>query len=321
MCYSTRRPKLSSQPRLILTSELQIDCAEFAAEAKRVIKEEMIKLNRDGVAVALDSGLGPAVVAVLAVQAVGADRVHAVIPRDQDVPAQQIESAIRLANSLRIRYTVIDIGSMLSKLGVRHPVSLWAALVEQIKEWLAKRVRGRGYVETTEPPLAMALLGTRGMGNSQVNRLVAYRRARVRQRVVVLYYYAELKNLLVLGNCNKTDRTVGGFVKYGDIAADVAPIEGLFRTQVAQLASFLGLPTEPDSPLLAADQASAMSDEGITGMPDDLLDRTLIRIERGLDSAAIATYLGIETEQVEHVRRLIRHSQHMRSQPKVPGHG
>ncbi len=280
----------------------------------------MIRLNRDGVLAALDGGIESAVVTTLASQAVGTGRVYALIHRDRDTSAQQIQDAAKLADWLKIRYRIVDVTPMLSGLGLYRGMPLWAVPVKRIRDWLVKHVHSQDCSKTAEPPLAAALLGTKGVDSAWLNQVVACQRARVRQRMVVQYYYAELGNLLVLGNCNKTHKSVGAFVKYGDVAADVAPVESLFRTQVAQLADFLGLPTPASDRLAAPAEPPGIIDEQVTGMPDDLLDRTLIRLERGLDSAAIATYLGLETEQVDYIRRLIRRSQHMRNHPRVTGH-
>ena len=64
---------------------------------------------------------------------------------------------------------------------------------------------------------------------------------RARIRMNVLYYYANLKNLIVLGSSDKSEFNIGYFTKFGDGAADVLPIVSLYKTQVRELARHLGI--------------------------------------------------------------------------------
>ena len=49
-------------------------------------------------------------------------------------------------------------------------------------------------------------------------------------------------NYAVIGTANKNEHAQGFFVKYGDGGADIQPIAHLFKTQVYQLARYLGMP-------------------------------------------------------------------------------
>ena len=77
-------------------------------------------------------------------------------------------------------------------------------------------------------------------------------RARIRKNL--LYYYANSKNLLVLGSSDKSEFNIGYFTKFGDGAADLLPIVSLYKTQIRQIAKELGLPnniiTKKSSPNL-----------------------------------------------------------------------
>ena len=57
----------------------------------------------------------------------------------------------------------------------------------------------------------------------------------------VLYYYANLKNLVVLGSSDKSEYNIGYFTKFGDGAADLLPIASLYKTQVRKMAEHLGI--------------------------------------------------------------------------------
>ena len=57
-------------------------------------------------------------------------------------------------------------------------------------------------------------------------------RARIRSNI--LYYYANSKNLLVLGSSDKSEYLIGYFTKFGDGAADLLPIVSLYKTQIGR---------------------------------------------------------------------------------------
>ena len=63
--------------------------------------------------------------------------------------------------------------------------------------------------------------------------------ARIRKNII--YYYANAKNLTVLGTSDKTEHLIGYFTKFGDGAADLLPISSLYKNQVRGLAKYLGV--------------------------------------------------------------------------------
>ncbi|MDO4998369.1 MAG: NAD(+) synthase [Neisseria sp.] len=72
------------------------------------------------------------------------------------------------------------------------------------------------------------------------NRLLALANSRSRLRMLTLYYYGQINNLLVAGTGNKVeDFGVGFFTKYGDGGVDISPIADLLKTQVYELAKHL----------------------------------------------------------------------------------
>jgi NAD+ synthase len=64
----------------------------------------------------------------------------------------------------------------------------------------------------------------------------------VRLRMCVLYYYAAIRKLLVVGTSDRSELELGYFTKYGDGAADILPIGGLYKTEVRELGRHIGLP-------------------------------------------------------------------------------
>ena len=75
-----------------------------------------------------------------------------------------------------------------------------------------------------------------------------------RIRMVIWYYYANANGYLVVGSSDKSETLIGYFTKYGDGAADFFPIRHLYKTQVRELARYVGVPEKivykPSSPQL-----------------------------------------------------------------------
>lgn len=139
-----------------------------------------------------------------------------------------------------------------------------------------------------------------------------------RVRMVLLHAEAALRDSLVIGTSDKSELTIGYFTKYGDAGVDVMPLADLYKTQVRQLARYLGVPeriiTKPPSPRLWEDHTA----EGELGISYDLLDSILyLRFDRWMDPERVAEYLGIDRETVLRVDRMVRSSQHKRMLPEV----
>ena len=75
------------------------------------------------------------------------------------------------------------------------------------------------------------------------NRELSLANSRSRLRMLTLYYFGQIHNLLVTGKGNKIeDFGIGFFTKYGDGGVDISPIGDLTKTQVYELAKELNIP-------------------------------------------------------------------------------
>jgi NAD+ synthase len=138
-----------------------------------------------------------------------------------------------------------------------------------------------------------------------------------RIRMCVLYYYANLMNRLVVGTSNRTELLLGYATKYGDAGVDVEPIGDLYKTEVFELACFLGIPKrvieKPPSARLWAGQ----TDEGELGMRYADIDRILkLLIDYKLSVEEIVAQ-GVPEADVLHLADLVRASEHKRSAPPL----
>ena len=63
-----------------------------------------------------------------------------------------------------------------------------------------------------------------------------------RLRMTLLYDFAREHNALVCGTENRSEYQLGYFTRFGDAASDFEPLHHLYKTQVYELAHYLGVP-------------------------------------------------------------------------------
>jgi NAD+ synthase len=114
----------------------------------------------------------------------------------------------------------------------------------------------------------------------------------------MLYYHAEALHYAVIGTPNKHEQEQGFFVKYGDGGADVMPIGNLYKTQVYQLAEYLGVPKAiiERTPTTDTYSAEQTQEEFFYQLPFDLMDRYWYGFENGYSPKEVAEVMG-ETEE------------------------
>jgi len=141
---------------------------------------------------------------------------------------------------------------------------------------------------------------------------------KARTRMIYLYYYANKQNRIVCGSSDKSETMMGYFTKWGDAAADIAPIMDLYKTQVRKLAMHLGIPKElalkPSTPALWPNQLA----ESELGIKYETLDLILFGLERFMMSEEIAEQLGIEKVIVDMVKSRWLANEHKRRMPLAP---
>lgn len=299
-------------------SELGIDAPKVASALQQFIRDAVQEFQRDGAIVGLSGGIDSAVVATLAARALGAERVLGLMLPEKDSDPHSARLATRLAQSLGIAYETFNLTPLLARIGVYRLLPLRWIPFRRLREVGVKLYYARLGRAMGETPFSAIMVGTQGRQSPWLNEGVAYHRCKVRLRMVLLYYYAEQRNLLVLGTDNRTELAVGFFVKYGDAAADVAPLAGLYKTQVRMLAEYLGVPEDiiarPPSP----DVLPGLTDEGAMGIDYPTLDRVLWRLEQGMHVPTIAREVAISAEQVQYVRTLVERARFLHRPPQVP---
>lgn len=96
-----------------------------------------------------------------------------------------------------------------------------------------------------------------------------------RLRMTTLYYFANELNYLVVGTGNKSELMIGYFTKYGDGGADILLLGNLLKSQVRELAKYLGIPKKIINKPPSAGLWEGQTDEKEIGISYEQLDKYL----------------------------------------------
>ena len=144
---------------------------------------------------------------------------------------------------------------------------------------------------------------------------------RARIRANIIYYYANLKNYLVLGTSDKSEYLIGYFTKFGDGSADILPIAELYKTQLREFAKFIGVPdsiiTKRSSPNLWKGQY-AEEEIGIEYEKIDTILYCMLEQQYTLNKF-LDEITGISKKDVEKIYQMYQNTQHKRILPERVG--
>lgn len=117
-----------------------------------------------------------------------------------------------------------------------------------------------------------------------------------RMRMAALYFYSQVYHYLVIGTGNKSELSIGYFTKHGDGGVDILPIGNLVKTQVWELAKYLGIPERVINKAPSAGLWPNQTDEGEIGITYQQLDRYLLTGQAELNIQAKIDRLIIKNE-------------------------
>ncbi len=112
-------------------------------------------------------------------------------------------------------------------------------------EWLKAKYPAVSMTPVNLTPVFDQLISELPGVDNEESRFMALANTRARLRMTTLYYFAALKKYLVAGTGNKVeDFGVGFYTKYGDGGVDLSPIADLLKSEVYEIAKFLGINQE-----------------------------------------------------------------------------
>lgn len=228
------------------------------------------------VVLGLSGGIDSAVVACLAVEALGPEHVQAITMPSRYTSIANLGDAMELASRLRITARNIPIGPP-------HPGVLDTPQIP--------------FLETFEEGLKDCGYKVEG---------VTLENLQARIRAVILMAHANARNALVLNTGNKSEAMMGYCTLYGDSIGAVAPIGNVYKTDVYRLARYYNktrleaqIPQNIlDKPPSAELRPGQRDDDDLP--PYDQLDTFLRRVARG--EVDVATTSGAENAWLHRIQ-------------------
>lgn len=298
----------------IAQDKLRIDNVELLCKSiiERLKEDVFSKLNRRGGVVGISGGIDSSVTLALAVQALGAENVVGIMLPEKDSSPESLELARKLAEKFGVSTIVEDITGALEGFGCYRrrdeaisrvipdfdPVADKAKIT--INQNIEKNIPAIFSVVTITPEgeRKSKLLPAR-----EYLQIVASTNFKQRTRMSMLYYHAERLHFAVIGTPNKHEVEQGFFVKYGDGGADIMPIGGLYKSQVYQLAEYLGVPREiinrtPTTDTYTAEQTQ---EEFFYQLPFETMDVVWSAWESQCPADELATSLGKSATEIQNI--------------------
>jgi len=273
-------------------------------------------LKRRGLVIAMSGGVDSSVCAGLAVRALGPERVFGLMMPERDSDPLSLSLAREWARELGIEHTTEDITPVLDGAGcyARRDDAIRRVVPEFGEGWKCKIVLPGGRLDTNrlnvyylavQPPGGD--VRTLRLPSAEYRQIVAATNFKQRARKMMEYYHADRLHYAVVGTPNRLEYDQGFFVKGGDGLADVKPIAHLYKTQVYQLASYLGVPAGVTSRPPTTDTYSLpqSQEEFYFSLPATLMDLTLHARNGGQGAAEAAEAVGLTPDQMARAYREI----------------
>ncbi|MDI6814538.1 MAG: hypothetical protein QMC90_00425, partial [Dehalococcoidales bacterium] len=222
-----------------------IDCEKVSNIIVSFLQKKVAEEKKDGIVLGLSGGIDSAVSAMLATKAVGPSKVYAFHLFDRDSQTKFKDYAQNLANKLGINYEVKDITESVKAQGIYKPLIMriipFSPALNRLFVYLSQLIY---YLIFRESPFILTLKrgepgknrGTGILYRSLVGSIEEGCNVRHIQRRKILENYASERNLLLIGAANKSEFSVGWFVKNGVDDLPLEPLLGLYKNQMRQLA-------------------------------------------------------------------------------------
>lgn len=264
-------------------------------------------LKRFGGVVGISGGIDSSVCMALAAKAFGPEKVLGVMLPEHDSSPDSEMLATELANKFGVKAIKENITGALKGFGCyeRRDEAVKRVFPEYDPESYKMKigVRQSGLYNNLPPIFSLTIIDKDGNQKDKILhtreylQIVAASNFKQRSRMSMLYYHAEALHYAVIGTPNKHEQEQGFFVKYGDGGADVMPIGNLYKTQVYQLAEYLGIPNEiiKRTPTTDTYSAEQTQEEFFYQLPFNLMDIYWYGFENGYPPAEVAEVMG-ETE-------------------------
>ena len=305
---STARKPFSRD--IIQIENIEEVCNEIIAKLKNDVTRN---LHRRGAIVGISGGIDSSVCMALSAKAFGPKNVTAIMLPEQDSSDDSRMLAEKLAAKFGVTSTLVeDITGALQGFNCyqRRDEAIVRVITDFNPEIDKSKIEIKQNIASNLPPVfSITVIKPDGEVISKILpvkeylQIVAASNFKQRCRMSMLYYHAERLHYAVIGTPNKHEVEQGFFVKYGDGGADVMPIGHLYKTQVYQLASYLGVPHEiiertPTTDTYTAEQSQ---EDFFYQMPHKEMDLFWYGWENGYSAKEVGKVMGRSAPEVQNI--------------------
>ena len=138
-----------------------------------------------------------------------------------------------------------------------------------------------------------------------------------RERMTVLYDQSAAFEGLVVGTSNKSELLLGYGTQFGDMASAINPVGDLYKTQLYQLAAYLGVPRQILGKTPSGDLWVGQTDEDELGFSYAEVDRMLVLMVDRRWRRAELIRAGFDSGFVDRVAGIVRRSHYKRRMPVI----
>lgn len=138
-----------------------------------------------------------------------------------------------------------------------------------------------------------------------------------RERMCFLYDYSSKQKSLVIGTSNKTELLLGYGTIFGDLASAINPIGDLYKSQLKELAIFLGVSDEIIKKAPSADLWIGQTDENEIGYSYEQIDELLLYMVDQRYSNEMLLDKGFSQKMISKIQSMIQKSQFKRRPPII----
>jgi NAD+ synthase len=266
--------------------------------------------KRKGYVVGLSGGVDSSVSVALAVRALGPKKVFGLFMPEHESDPDSLRLGKMLADYLGIETAIENIAPILDGAACyrRRNEAIRRVVPEFRDDWGCKLALPNDKLQSDLINVTYLVVQPPGgemrrvrLPAPEYRQIVAASNFKQRVRKMMEYYHADRLHYAVIGTPNRLEYDQGFFVKGGDGLADIKPIAHLYKTQVYQLAEYLGVPNEITARPPTTDTFSLpqSQEEFYYSLPTRKLDVVLSGFNEGRSVKSIAVEAGLSVEQVE----------------------